>query len=231
MIKTYIPILAIFSCFILSSFTNNLECEYAESTIDFAKTHTEKAVEMDDINQARFYAYKALNVIEKSKKQLDICGCIYAKEELEEGLNNLILATKATTLEATQILLLRSLENTLGSLNALADHHIHNNKQNKDLASLRSTNIDTSEDFPNSTKHKSIYYTIDNALEKYKLSLDKVVETIECKEAQSFAEKIVAQCEKQLLRNDLTDGKKYYYLRTKEITVNALIRIGKCSFD
>lgn len=230
MIKTYIPFITIISFLIFSSFTVNLECEYAESTIAIAKSNTEKAIDVDDINQARYYAYKALNAIEKSKKQLEICGCSYAKKDLEEGLNNLILATKATTLDATHELLLKSLDYTLEGLNALTYHDLHESNQNKDkdIAMANTTINPTEIELPVSTKRNSIHDTIDNSLEKYRLSLDNVVKTVDCKEAYNFTEKIVEQCEKQLLRNDLSDGKKYYYLRTKDITAKALARIGNC---
>ncbi len=228
MIKTYIPFIAALCFIIFSSFTVNLECEYAESTIGIAKSNTEKAIDVDDINQARYYAYKALNAIEKSKKQLEICGCTYAKEDLEEGLNNLILATKATTLDATHELLLKSLDYTLEGLNALTYHDFHENNQNKDIAMASTPSSTTETELPVSTKRNSINDIIDNSLEKYRLSLDNVVKTVDCKEAYNFTKKIVEQCEKQLLRNDLSDGKKYYYLRTKDITAKALARIGNC---
>jgi MFS superfamily sulfate permease-like transporter len=228
MSKTYIPFIVIFCFIIFSSFTVNLECEYAESTITIAMDNTKKAIEVDDINQARYYTYKAVNAIEKSKKQLEKCGCTNAKEDLDEGLNHLILATKATTLDSTHELLLKSLDHTLEGLNALTYHDLHENNQNKDIAMANTPNSITEIELPVSTKRNSIHNTIDNSLEKYRLSLDNVVKTVDCKEAYNFTKKIIEQCEKQLLRNDLSDGKKYYYLRTKDFTAKALARIGNC---
>ena len=67
---------------LLSSFRTNLECEYANSNMGFAKSQINAALLTDDINQARFYAYKAVNALEKSKTQLEVCGCTYAKSQL-----------------------------------------------------------------------------------------------------------------------------------------------------
>lgn len=119
--KTYIFI-SVMALLLFSSFTDNIECEYVGSNVGFAKTQTEAAISKDDINQARFYAYKALNAIEKSKKQLAVCGCEYAEIDLEEGLINLKMATKATSLNAIRIFLERSLKYTLSGIEALESH-------------------------------------------------------------------------------------------------------------
>ena len=205
-----------------------MECEYAGSNIDFARNKTEKAIAIDDINKARYLAYKALNAIEKSKKQLEICGCEFAEENLLEGLKNLKLATKATTLDATRIYLLRSLENTMGSLNALQDHHLHQAKFDDSMTILDTVDTPKRTISTVDKPFKMLYQKIDASLEKYSFSLNKVVETVNCKEARAFTTRIIQHCEKELLRDDLSEGKKYYNLRTKEITTAAHKRIGTC---
>ncbi len=214
---------------LFSSFKGSTECEYAGANIDFARTKTEKAIAIDDINQARYLAYKALSAIEKSKKQLEICGCEFAEQNLLEGLKNLKLATKATTLDATRIYLLRSLENTMGSLNALQDHHLHKVKFNENMAIIDT--VDTASNGSATAKKpvKLLYQKIDASLEKYSVSLSKVVETVNCKEARAFTSRIIEHCEKELLRENLSEGKIYYNLRTKEITLAAHRRIGTCA--
>ncbi len=226
--KTYLFISAM-ALVLFSSFTSNMECEYAGSNINFVKSQTEAAIAIDDINKARFYAYKALNAIEKSKKQLAMCGCEYAEIDLEEGLNNLKMATKATSLNATRIFLERSLTYTLGGIEALESHDLHQSKYGNDLLALNTSTA---------TKNKTVLSTeqsittlnekIDISLEKYKASLQKIVETVSCKEARAFAKNIFDNCEKELLKSDLSEGKKYYNLRTKEITADALLRIPDC---
>ena len=190
--KTYIYSYAIIAFLLFSSFTSSTECEYAGSNIDFARTKTEKAIAIDDINKARYLAYKALNAVEKSKKQLEICGCELAQQNLLEGLKNLKLATKATTLDATRIYLLRSLENTMGSLNALEDHHLHKAKFNESMAVIDTVNTSTNTASTAKKPVKMLYQKIDASLEKYIISLNKVVETVNCKEASAFTSRIIA---------------------------------------
>ena len=228
MTKTYIYICAIIAFLTFSSFKSSIECEYAGSNIDFARFKTEKAIALDDINKARYLAYKALKAIEKSRQQLEICGCELAEDNLLEGLKNLKLATKATTLDATRIYLVRSLENTMASLNAIQDHHLHKAKFNESMAFIDSVNVSANAATVKKPV-KMLYQKIDASLEKYIVSLNKVVETVDCREARAFTSKIIEHCEKELLRGNLSEGKIYYHLRTKEITLAAHNRIGNCA--
>ncbi|MFS4456199.1 hypothetical protein [Maribacter sp. 2304DJ31-5] len=221
--KTYIFICAI--VFVLfSSFKTDLECEYAGSNIGFAKSQTEKAIGTEDINQARFYAYRALNAIEKSRKQLATCGCEYAEISIEEGLKDLKNAIKSTTLNTTKLLLERALNHTQEAIKSLREHHLHESKygintlvlNTKDTIMFKKSGV------------KTINERIDISLEKYRKSLVKIVETVDCKDAKAFAQNIFEHCEAQLLNKNLSEGKKYYNLRTKEITAQALKQIGKC---
>jgi len=96
--KNHYLLYLFFFVFLFSSFRVEKACEYAGSNINYVKTQTQKAIDIDDINQARYYAYKALNAIIKSKRQLEECGCKYAAESISEGLNDLKLATRATSI-------------------------------------------------------------------------------------------------------------------------------------
>lgn len=227
--KSYIVLCCLFSLVLFSSFKTGNECIYASANIDFAKNQTEKALDISDINIVRYHAYKAINALEKSQEKLAVCGCEYALQDLKKGLSNLKLATRATDLDSTQILLLKSLENIMGSLNALEDHHLHKTKENKDLIAINSTSDNNEATLIKRKPTPTIYNKIDSSLTKYKNSLDKVVETVDCKEAKAFVVDIIDQCQNELLRDDLTEGKKYYYLRTKEITAKALVKIGTCT--
>lgn len=226
--KTYIFISA-FALLLFSSFTSNMECVYAGSNIEFAKSQTATAIAKDDINKARFFAYKALNAIEKSKEKLVTCGCEYANIDLEEGLRNLKLATKATTLNATRMLLERSLIHTVNGLEALNSHDLHKSKYGNDALALNTITPSKNETpFLKQKEGISFKEKIDLSLEKYKASLQKIVESVNCKEARTFAKNIFDNCEKELLKSNLSEGKKYYNLRTKEITADALLRIPNC---
>lgn len=225
--KIYFYIVAV-AMVLFSSFSSNLECEYAGSNIGYAKTLTEKAIQIDDINQARYFAYKALSAIEKSKKQLTVCGCKYAVEGMEESLSSLKLATKATTLNGTHVLLTRSLEHTKGGLEALEEHDLHESKYASDVLALNTKDAAEKNASLKETSVKTLTEKIDISLENYRNSLNKVVETVDCHEAKAFAQRVFDNCEQELLKENLSEGKKYYNLKTKEITAEALIRIGEC---
>lgn len=221
--KTYIHFILAVLLMSLSSFGNIRECEYAESNIEYAKTQTEKALENPDINLLKYHAYKAVNAIQKSETKLSNCGCTYAQKDLKESVENLKLATKQKELFKAKDLLLISLESIMKGLNALAEHEYHRETLAEDQPnSIQKENTASEESI------SPIYREIDQSLEKYRHSLNAVVETVNCKEASSFAENIIQQCESQLLVENLTEGKKYYYLRTKEITMNALEKLKDC---
>lgn len=229
MTKTYKT--SIFVVFFISfnSFGSLRECEYAGANIEFAKTQTEKALEKSDINLVKYHVYKAIGAIQKTDKKLSNCGCDHAQKDLTEGVENLKLAIKQEELFKAKDLLLLSLENIMKGLNALAEHEYHIEQKREALAKTQSQNPHENLNTSDTEQEISpIYREIDQSLEKYRKSLNTVVETVNCKEASSFAQNIIEQCENQLLVENLTEGKKYYYLRTKEITVNALEKLRDC---
>ncbi|MGB5357184.1 MAG: hypothetical protein WBN11_10875, partial [Eudoraea sp.] len=62
--------------FLYSAFAiNDKACDYAASNIEFIRTQTVLAIKAKEVKTSRYYAYKALNAIEKSKIQLTECGC------------------------------------------------------------------------------------------------------------------------------------------------------------
>ncbi|WP_339628021.1 hypothetical protein [uncultured Maribacter sp.] len=214
---------------VLSSFRTNLECEYANSNMGFAKSQISAALLTDDINQARFYAYKAVNALEKSKNQLEVCGCTFAKASMNENLNALVLATKSTTLEGTKTFLDKSIELINNTIFVLNSHESHKSAYANDVLSMNTNTPTKTIINTKDSKNLSLNEKIDLSLAKYTISLEKVVATVNCKEAKAFAQRIFDECENQLLKPNLSEGNKYYNLRTKEITQNALNKIGSCA--
>ncbi|MEH6769019.1 hypothetical protein [Maribacter arcticus] len=213
---------------VLSSFRTNLDCEYANSNMGFAKSQISVALLTDDINQARFYAYKAVNALEKSKNYLEVCGCTFAKASMNKNLDTLVLATKSTTLEGTRTYLDKSIELINNTMFVLDSHDSHNSTYANDVLSMNTNTASKTVMNTKNSKSLSLNDKIDLSLAKYKVSLEKVVATINCKDAKAFAQRIFDECENQLLKPNLTEGSKYYNLRTKEITQNALNKIGDC---
>lgn len=226
--KQFYLTLYLVSFCLFTSFKPNKACEYASSNISFVSTQTEKAIAVDDINQARYFTYKALNAIEKSKKELSDCGCKYAAKSIASGLDNLKKATKANSLNGTRLLLNRALDDTLGSLEALEKHELHGTTYASDVLVMNTTESNAVKKEFKATEGESLYLKIDQSLLKYENSLNKIITTVNCKEASAFANRVFNNCEAELLKPNLSEGKKYYNLKTKEITEAALRRLGKC---
>ena len=212
---------------LLSSFSTSQACHYAGSNMNYVKARTEEAITTNDINQARFYAYKAIKVIQTSTNRFDNCGCKDAKLNIEESLINLKAATKSTSLNGTRILLQEALQQITDAIDAFKEHKMHETAFSSNKFVLN-TEIENTQ--PKAKRNDDeLYRQIDISLKRYTASINKVVDSVSCIEARAFADNIFISCEQQLLNTNLSEGKKYYNLRTKEITEKALLRIGDCS--
>ncbi len=213
--------------FCMSSFNLNRTCDYVGSNIEYIASQTQKALLETDLNKAKFQIYKAINAIEKTKAKLKDCGCKSASKNLYDGLENLINATKTKTLHSTHIFLIRATEFTAASIESLKEHHTHQSKYQSDVLTF---NTKSSEDNKSSMKmidERILRQKIDSSLVKFEISLNEVIETIDYKEAKEFALVIYNRCEQELLKENLSEGKKYYNLRTKGITAEALKKLEK----
>ncbi len=225
---------AILAIGIFSSFTkwDSSACDYAGSNIHYIKSQTQNAIAASDINNSRYFAYKALNAIENSGKQFEACGCDYAIESINEGLHNLKLATRVASLSGTRILLKRALENTSGSLEALDEHdEMHQSEYASDVLAMNTKSADSEIIGMKQPEGEMLHMRIDQFLVNYRNSLAQMMETVECKEAHAFALRIYNHCEQELLKPDLTEPKKYYHLKTKEITFEALQQLNGCAVN
>ncbi len=216
--------------FSMSSFDMSKACEYAGSNIGYIKSQTERALAAEDINTSRFFAYKALNAIEKSKEQIEACGCDYAKESIYEGLDNLKKATRVTSLNSAKILLSRALDNSSGSLEAVREHDEHQvGLYSNDILVMNTKNAEKEKLSMVIPVGKELERKIDLSLVNYQNSLNEVVNSVECQEAYEFASKIYAHCEQELLKPNLSEAKKYFNLRTQQITAIALDKLKDCN--
>jgi len=228
--KVFCTILMFLVLFSMSSFDMSKACDYAGSNIGYIRSQTERALAAEDINTSRFFAYKALNAIEKSKEQIEACGCDYAKESIYEGLDNLKKATRVSSLNGAKILLTRALDNSSGSLEAIRDHEEHQGSlYANDMLVMNTISAEKQKLSMIMPVGKELERKIDQSLVNYQNSLDEVVNSVECKEAYEFANKIYERCEQELLKPGLTEAKKYYNLRTKQITALALDKLKDCN--
>ena len=227
--KTRYFVLPVLAIALLSSFSINDACEYAGSNIGYVKTQTQTALDDNDLNKAKFLTYKAIRAIYKLRGQLDECGCEEAAINIEESQYHLIKATKATSIQEAKASLIEAYNKTVASLEAITRHHLHKNSEiGNDLVLNK---LENREKINLSIPHldkEVLHVMIDDSLIPFEVSLHKVVDSVNCKDARAFAERIFQICEQELLKNNLSEGKKYYNLRTQEITADALRKLGDC---
>jgi len=227
--KTLYVMLCSIAILLLSSFAPSEACNYAGSNMNYVKARTEEALSANDINKARFYTYKAIKVLQTSTKRFNDCGCKDAEMNVEEGLINLKAATKSTSLNGTRILLTEALQQIVDAIDAFEQHEMHDTAfSSKDF--VMNTEVERKLTVVE-PKKEELYQQIDRSLTKYKESINTVIDSVSCAEARAFANNIYLQCEQQLLKSNLSEGKKYYNLRTKEITEKALSRLGECEIE
>ncbi|ALM07634.1 hypothetical protein SB49_07310 [Sediminicola sp. YIK13] len=226
--KTQYLLLCALALCILSSFNINKACDYASSNIGYIKSQTEMAIKAENINKSRYYAYKALSAIDKSKKQFENCDCEYATKSMDETTANLKNATRASTMASTRILLGKAIQNAIGSLDALSEHELHKSKYASDVLAMNTKETEQEKITMRLPEQSILHDKIDKSLLSYEKSLTKVVNSLECDEAYDYAINVFENCEKQLLRTDMTEAKMYYNLKTKSITEKALKKLEAC---
>lgn len=222
----FTALFGITSIILFSSFSSSEACSYAGANLIYVKAQTEEAIATSDINKSKFYTYKAIKVIQTSTGRFDACGCADAEVNIEESLINLKAATKATSINGTRILLQEALEQIEDAIDNLDQHELH-------AAEFSTEEFELSTETKNMLSSKfneeaELHRQIDASLENYTQSINKVVESVDCSQAYAYAKAVYERCEKTLLTANLSEGKKYYNLRTKEITEEALSRLGEC---
>ena len=204
-------------------------CMNTEAMIGFVKEQTAQALDEQDLSLIRYHAFKALNTIERSKAQLEACGCDYARKNLMESLENLKLSTRVTTLEGAHIPLVRALDYIKAAREALQEHgRSHDRPFGQELLAVDHSVPTQTQAKRVLEEEKALEAKIEEALQNYERSLTEVVEGVPCEEALVFVKRIYAHSQNQLERGDQTPAKKFYNLRTREITERALDRLRDC---
>ena len=190
--RSTFTILFVLFLYPFSAIANQKACDYVGSNLGYIKSQTQKAIDADDLNFTRYYAYKALNAIEKSKTQFDACGCDYAMKSINEGLDNLKKATRIGSIKGARILLKRALESTYGSLEALEKHdELHVSLYASDVLAMNTQSAIEKKLARKMPAEKDLHSQIDKALVNFKNSLDEVVRSVNCREAYDFAQRIL----------------------------------------
>ncbi|MGX1929556.1 hypothetical protein [Flagellimonas sp. 2504JD4-2] len=221
-------IIGILSLLLMASFTTRNACEYASSNIEYIKGHVQKAIIADEFEMSRYYAFKALNGIEKTRLNFLDCGCSGAIESLEKAVMYLKSATVTKSFDDSKEWLHLALENTVIGIKVLRVFEQETSSlYGNDLLVLNTRDASKNEvgtPLPMGNLKKLVH----NCLLGFESSLGKVVTDVECQEANRFISKIHEDAQTTLLKTELTVAKKEYHQRVKTIAQEALNRLGEC---
>ncbi|MEJ2584185.1 MAG: hypothetical protein P8Z38_03825 [Robiginitalea sp.] len=215
---------------ILISASSEKECASTLTMIGMVKEQTGQALKENDLSLIHHYAFNALNTIEKSKAQLEACGCDYARKNLMESLENLKLSTRVTSLEGARIPLSRAMEYIKAAREALRQHEItHDRPFGQELLAVANSTLTQTQARRDPEEEKTLETRIEEALRNYEDSLNEVVESVPCGEALDFVRRIQIHSQTQLDRGDQSPAKKFFNSRMKEISEKALYRLRQCN--
>ena len=204
-------------------------CEYANSNMEYIKDQTETAISANELQITKYYAYKAINGIEKTRSNFEACGCQEAISSLDNVLDNLKEATKAETHPSSKEALQKALKNTLKGIKELQDFGLSvTDVYGDSMLVLNTKEVMEAQGGILLPEGKLLEQQIHNGLTDFEISINKIVNELECAEAKRFIKKTYDNASITLLNTDLTKPKKIYHQRVKTITQNALVKLKNC---
>jgi hypothetical protein len=75
--------------FVLTTLWVSAKCDNTYTTASYALNHAKKSISSKNFDHQKYYAYKALEALEKARKLINICGCDKAVEPILDGIENL----------------------------------------------------------------------------------------------------------------------------------------------
>lgn len=222
-------VIGILGLCLMVSFRGINACEYANSNLEYIKSKIQDAVVSKDMEMAKYHAYKALNGIEKTRSNFLDCGCEGTIESMENALTELKTATKAESLKASKKSLHRALENTLIGIKVLrVFEQEHSSSYGNSILVMNTKEALENQNGMFLTHESMVKQQVHNCLLGFESSLEKVVQEVDCEEAQRFVSNIYEESRLVLLNTELSAHKKEYHQRVKSLTKDALSRLDKC---
>ena len=222
-------LLGFLTLLVMVSFTNYNACAFANQNTEFIKSQTQLAIEATDFQKSKYHAYKALSGIDKTKKNFKSCGCEHATKNIAQAEQNLKQATRANSFEDSKTFLQIALKNTLISIGALEEFEKESQTQYGDnVLVLNTKQVLEEQGGVLLTSKEQLKKTMDNSLNEFENSLEKVVQHVDCTDAFNFITQIHNKTKKKLRDGSLSEAKVYYHNGVKEITYNALLRLDGC---
>lgn len=223
--------LGLLGLWLMASFSSPANaCQYASSNLEYIRSKIQDAVLAEDLNMAKYHAYKALNGIEKTRANFLDCGCEGAIESLESTLDHLKKATKASVLTKSKLALHKALEKTIIGINVLEEfEHETSSDYGSNVLVMNTTDV---LDFKNGmmlTQGSTVKKQVHQCLLDFESSLSKVVSDVDCEDANRFISNTYEEARLTLLNTNLSQHKKEYYHRVKTLTKEALDELGDCN--
>nr|WP_297914155.1 hypothetical protein [uncultured Allomuricauda sp.] len=222
-------LLGLLSLFLMASFKAPNACEFANSNMEYIKDQTETAISVEDFQISKYYAYKAISGIEKTRSNFNACGCEEAIISLDKVMLHLKKATKTESQANSKEALQKALQNTLKGIQELKDFGMAiNDGYGDNMLVLNTKEVLDAQGGILLPEGKLLEQKIHNGLKNFEISIDNVIKYLDCKEARRFIKKTYDAAHLKLLNPDLTRPKKIYHQRVKTITQNALDRVKDC---
>ena len=79
--------------FIAATLFASAKCDNTYSSASYALNHTKKSISSKNFDHQKYYAYKALEALEKVKNQIEVCCCAKAMDPILDGIENLVKAS------------------------------------------------------------------------------------------------------------------------------------------
>ena len=221
--------LGLLGLLLLLSFDNVGACKMANSDVRVIKLQTQKALDTDSYEMARYHAFKALTSLENTKSFLEDCGCEPASVTAKDAGENLKRATKSESLEASKGFLKLALQNTLVAINALNDFdYKKESRYADDVLVLNTLEVEKKTKGPVINPAYQLEQKLEQSLAKFESSLKAVVQNVACRDAVSYINKTVITSDYFLRKNTLTEGQREYHAQVKFIAQNALLKLEGC---
>lgn len=75
--------------FMTATLFASAKCDNTYSSASYALNHTKKSLSSKNFDHQKYFAYKALEALEKVKNQIAACGCDKAMDPILDGIENL----------------------------------------------------------------------------------------------------------------------------------------------
>ena len=222
-------VLGFLGLLLLLSFTGIHACQMANSDVTSIKEHTQKALETQSLEMAKYHGFKALSSLEKTKTNLNDCGCEPALQTAKDTEFNLKKAVRSKSLDASKSYLKLALQNTLVTLDALKNfQQDYSSTYGDDILVMNTKEVLNQQGGIMLSPAKEMQEKMDQSLTEFESSLEAVVQHVDCEDAFNFINKIINKSNRNLEKNTLTKAQRQYHTRVKTISLDALKNLEGC---